>query len=201
MFCQYCGTEIPNNIKFCPKCGKPTNSVYQPQAQHNQQHQPKNSKNGCLIAVAILAILFFLGIPLIGIGAAFALPAYAKYMAKQRFTNVFTTTDTVKKQVELCITSDKNIVIKSNNKIEAKSCNNNSNGSNWFIQPAKAYKNLYIEDITVSNGKITTTTTYTNGLKNSTIVLEPFEYEGTIKWQLNKEESTCDDFKLCDKIK
>lgn len=24
MFCRYCGNELPQNVKFCVKCGKPT---------------------------------------------------------------------------------------------------------------------------------------------------------------------------------
>ena len=42
-------------------------------------------------------------IAIIGILAAIALPAYAKYMARARFTEVVQATDGVKKQVELCI--------------------------------------------------------------------------------------------------
>ena len=42
-------------------------------------------------------------IAIIGILAAIALPAYAKYMARARFTEVTSAVDGVKKQVELCI--------------------------------------------------------------------------------------------------
>ncbi len=30
MFCKYCGSEIEDNVRFCPKCGKP---VEQPAVQ------------------------------------------------------------------------------------------------------------------------------------------------------------------------
>ena len=45
-----------------------------------------------MIVIAIISIL-----------AAIALPAYARYMARARFTEVTSALDGVKKQVELCI--------------------------------------------------------------------------------------------------
>ena len=42
-------------------------------------------------------------IAIIGILAAIALPAYARYMARARFTEVTSAVEGVKKQVELCI--------------------------------------------------------------------------------------------------
>ena len=56
-------------------------------------------------------------IAIIGILAAIALPAYAKYMARARFTEVVQATDGVKKQVELCIFAEGAGAFTANSKI------------------------------------------------------------------------------------
>ena len=32
-FCTYCGASLPDNVKFCPSCGKPVNSAAAPKPQ------------------------------------------------------------------------------------------------------------------------------------------------------------------------
>lgn len=36
MFCKKCGTEIPNNVAFCTRCGAPVENQAQPQQQSTQ---------------------------------------------------------------------------------------------------------------------------------------------------------------------
>lgn len=37
MFCKNCGTEIPNNVAFCTRCGAPVQNQAQPQPQQAPQ--------------------------------------------------------------------------------------------------------------------------------------------------------------------
>ena len=94
-------------------------------------------------------------IAIIGILAAIALPAYSKYTARAKFTEVTTAAGPLKEQVELCYFDQGNLT--------------NCNGSNsavkqgggargWNIEQAvKATKSTYVKSATVSQGKITVT--------------------------------------------
>lgn len=94
-------------------------------------------------------------IAIIGILAAIALPAYSKYTARAKFTEVTTAAGPLKEQVELCYFDQGNLT--------------NCNGSNsavkqgkgargWNIEQAvKATKSTYVKSASVSQGKITVT--------------------------------------------
>lgn len=50
MFCQYCGTQIADDVKFCPACGKPTEEVLQ-NTQPN--YQANNYDYASSVAAAV----------------------------------------------------------------------------------------------------------------------------------------------------
>lgn len=42
MFCKNCGNQIPDGVRFCPKCGKVTGAVLSNQSAINQNAANKN---------------------------------------------------------------------------------------------------------------------------------------------------------------
>lgn len=57
MFCQNCGSQIPDNSAFCPNCGAQLGAARQSQtSQYEQQAKPNNTKKIALILVAIAAV-------------------------------------------------------------------------------------------------------------------------------------------------
>lgn len=117
-----------------------------------------------MIVVAIVAIL-----------AAVALPAYQKYTAKAKFTEVVTATNGIKQQVELCI-YDKGFG-------NIASCTNSASGAGWSIGAASDYSTTYVHDIAVANGVITATAQSTDNLSSSTYSLTPASgAAGQITW-------------------
>ena len=76
MFCKKCGTEIPNNVAFCTRCGAPvenqaqsqqqsaqTTYNYQPpqQPQYQQpqyQHAPATKPSYASLVLGIIGIIF-----------------------------------------------------------------------------------------------------------------------------------------------
>ncbi len=114
-------------------------------------------------------------IAIIGILAAIALPAYAKYMARARFTEVTSAVEGVKKQVEICI-YDVGPTFTQYGRVSAAltRCNNNSNGNGWKLYKATSYATKYVSKIDVAHGRITATAVKKNGLKGATFVAVPF---------------------------
>ena len=53
MFCKNCGNQIPDGVRFCPKCGKVTGAVLSNQSAINQNAANKNlmghTATGCLL--------------------------------------------------------------------------------------------------------------------------------------------------------
>ena len=157
----------------------------------------KKSKGFTLIELMIV-------IAIIGILAAIALPAYARYMARARFTEVTSAVDGVKKQVELCI-FDQGHNATAGNKITVSVCDNGKSGSGWRLGAAADYKTKYVSTITVTDGTITAKAINGNGLKSATFTVEPHAGKnvtanndnGIVDWERDDTKSTCIGFDLC----
>jgi prepilin-type N-terminal cleavage/methylation domain-containing protein len=154
----------------------------------------RNSKGFTLIELMIV-------IAIIGILAAIALPAYAKYMARARFTEVTSAIDGVKKQVELCIFAEGHGLTSVNTKTQIKqtACKNSAKGDGWKIGAAADYKTKYVSKIAVASAKITATAVKTNGLGGKTYILVPYTGttdNGIINWERDAK-SSCIAAELC----
>ena len=128
-----------------------------------------------MIVVAIVAIL-----------AAIALPAYQKYTARSKFTEVITATSGVKQQVELCM-YDKGF--------KNAACKNSSSGAGWAIKGATDYATTYLKQIAVADGVITATASSGENLGGATYELTPVSgAAGQVKWTVG---GTCKGQDLC----
>ena len=125
-------------------------------------------------------------IAIIGILAAIALPAYARYMARARFTEVTSALDGVKKQVELCI-FDLGPAHIANGPVPLAGCANGASGNGWRIGAAADYATKYVATITVNEdaGIVTARAVANNGLNGATYSVAPMfgpQDNGIIDW-------------------
>ncbi len=144
-------------------------------------------------------------IAIIGILAAIALPAYAKYMARARFTEVTSAIDGVKKQVELCIFDLGQNAFQASAQIVpatvgGKTCKNGDNGNGWKIGAATDYATKYVDNIAVDAGVITATAVAGNGLNSANYEIAPYNGaadNGVIDWNTVDANSDCITKELC----
>lgn len=149
---------------------------------------PSSSGTFLLIIFLIVGGLGIIGIGVLGLLSAIALPAYANYMARARFAEVTFALEGVKKQVELCI-FDSSPVFTPNAVIPLVDCSNvygESRGNGWRINAPNDYATKYVESITVNhNGIITVKARNSNGLYGATYSIAPMfvsENNGIINW-------------------
>ena len=144
-------------------------------------------------------------IAIIGILAAIALPAYSKYTARAKFTEVTTAAGPLKEQVELCYFDQGSL---TNCKGGASAVSLGGGARGWNIDQAeKATKSTYVASGTVSkngDGKITMTSQNIKVGPNTsfTLVLVPTEAQkgvsaGTaLNWAISAN-SSCLKADLC----
>ncbi len=142
-------------------------------------------------------------IAIIGILAAIALPAYSKYTARAKFTEVTTAAGPLKEQVELCYFDQGNLTNCDGSKSAVK-LGNGARG--WNLEQAvNATKSTYVKSQPkVEDGKITLTSKNikVNGKSPFTLILVPTEENngnsaGTaLNWNVSSD-STCMKADLC----
>jgi Tfp pilus assembly major pilin PilA len=156
-------------------------------------------------------------IAIIGILAAIALPAYAKYMARARFTEVTSAVSGVQKQVELCIFDlgttgfvagdPVTVDVSVNGNGCANTLAGDNSGNGWRIDAGQNYGTKFIDNIMVNaNGVITAQAITGSGLADSTgaagatIEFRPHygaANNGVVDWRRVDASSTCIDVDLC----
>ena len=139
-------------------------------------------------------------IAIIGILAAIALPAYSKYTARAKYTEVTTAAGPLKQQVELCYL-DLGVL---------EGCSNNSSGNGWnLIAATKATKSKYVAaSPDVTDGVITLTSSElikVSGKTGFTEIFTPSLPSGAADDAANGQDSaidwtvsgTCKEHDLC----
>lgn len=149
---------------------------------------PSSSGTFLLIIFLITGGLGLIGIVVLGFLSAIALPTYANYMARARFTEVTYALEGVKKQVELCI-FDTAPTFAPNQVVSLENCSNTAGataGNGWRLGNRRDYATKYVESITVKpNGIITVKARNTSGLQGATYSVVPMfgsENNGVINW-------------------
>ena len=145
-------------------------------------------------------------IAIIGILAAIALPAYSKYTARAKFTEVTTAAGPIKEQVELCYFDQGNL---TNCKGGTSAVSLGGGARGWNIDQAeKSTKSTYVASGVVSDdgtGKITMTSqniSVSGSTTPFTLVLVPAEAQAgnaagsALNWSVDPS-STCLTADLC----
>ena len=146
-------------------------------------------------------------IAIIGILAAIALPAYSKYTARAKFTEVTTAAGPLKQQVELCFFDLGTLSGGLNPDTGATECSNDTTGkgTGWNLNRAVAdTSSKYVKSAKVDKGVITMTSQniQVGGISEFTEILIPTAAQATtngdtaLNWKIDPN-STCKDKDLC----
>lgn len=147
-------------------------------------------------------------IAIIGILAAIALPAYSKYTARAKFTEVTTAAGPLKQQVELCFFDLGTLKGGLNPDTLATACSSTDatgKGTGWNLQRAVAdTSSKYVKGAKVTDGIITMTSQNikVGGISEFTEILVPTAAQAAtngdtaLNWKIDSS-STCKDKDLC----
>ncbi len=141
----------------------------------NRYGAEPSANNTALIVVA--CIFPFVGVAMIGILAAVALPAYQTYTMKAKFSEVVLSTASAKIAVEICA--------QDRAQPQIAGCGSGANG----VPPDVRTPNGMVASVTTAdNGVITATAISDKGLKGQTYILIPTFTDGKVSWT---KEGTC----------
>ncbi len=145
-------------------------------------------------------------IAIIGILAAIALPAYSKYTARAKFTEVTTAAGPLKEQVELCYFDQGNLTNCTTGQSAVALTKNGTPARGWNIDQAeKATNSTFVASGKVGDQGVITMTSQNitvGGTSSFTLVLVPSEAQsgnaaGTaLNWNVDSS-STCLQADLC----
>ena len=145
-------------------------------------------------------------IAIIGILAAIALPAYSKYTARAKFTEVTTAAGPLKQQVELCFFDLGTLSGGKNPDTGATECTDTMKGTGWNLDRAvKDTSSKYVKGAKVSKGTITMTSQNikVGGISEFTEILVPTPAQAAatngdtaLNWKIDSS-SSCKDKDLC----
>ncbi len=145
-------------------------------------------------------------IAIIGILAAIALPAYSKYTARAKFTEVTTAAGPLKQQVELCFFDLGTLSGGNNPDTGASECSDSMKGTGWNLERAvKDTSSKYVKSASVSQGTITMTSQniQVGGVSEFTEIFVPYVAQESkdggdtaLNWKIDSS-STCKDKDLC----
>lgn len=147
-------------------------------------------------------------IAIIGILAAIALPAYSKYTARAKFTEVTTAAGPLKQQVELCFFDLGTLSGGSNPDTGATECSSTGvgKGTGWNLSRAVAdTSSKYVKGAVVTKGTITISSQNikVGGVSEFTEILVPTAAQAAatngdtaLNWKIDPS-STCKDKDLC----
>ena len=145
-------------------------------------------------------------IAIIGILLAIALPAYSKYTARAKFTEVTTAAGPLKQQVELCFFDLGTLEGGNNPDTGATECTDTMKGTGWNLERAvKDTSSKYVKGAKVSKGVITMTSQNikVGGVTEFTEILTPTPAQAAtngdtaLNWKIDSTNSTCKDHDLC----
>ena len=202
MFCSKCGSQIPDDSEFCPKCGTPVGGAAGGTGYGPNQNSGKKG-TGCWIAAIITGVVFLLIIPIILV--AIALPAYSRYTARAKFTEVTTAAGPLKQQVELCFFDLGTLAGGSNPDTGATSCSDDQWGTGWnLVKAVRETKSEYVQAASVKNGVISMTSRNISvyGNDSFTLILVPHQEaygsggDTALNWTI-APESTCKQAGIC----
>ena len=144
-------------------------------------------------------------IAIIGILMAIALPAYSKYTARAKYTEVTTAAGPLKQQVELCFFDLGTLSDGNNPDTGATECSDSQKGTGWNLQRAvQDTSSKYVKGAKVGKGVITMTSQNikVGGVSEFTEILIPTAAQAAtngdtaLNWKIDPN-STCKDKDLC----